>query len=391
MSSLIPGRIALFVTEGAFIDPSNSGGVARCSTEYIALLEAVGLQVVPHIVTATRAVVPRVKAKVGIEAYELYGAPLASGILDRLEETGASLVALNQVYFLPVAHELRRLRPDIRIVVLSHGNESGDFLHEALRTERSSWQRRLDQARLGLMIHREGEGFQNVDAVLCLSETERHINLWLGAPEVVTVPRTWSPHFLDWTPVAGRVGFVGALNHLPNTEGVGRVLDALDSMEAGGVEVRIVGGGGGGEKLVERFAGSTYLGRLSDAELVKEASTWSLFLNPVWWHARGASTKLAQAIEWGIPIATSPAGMRGYEWGDGELLVTETPEAMAAAVIRIASEPELASGIADSVRRVAQSAPSLEEIAERIRPTLLGHLDQPPAPILWPENVRREQ
>ncbi len=376
---------ALFVSEPAFLDPLRSGGVQRCSVEYAALLEAAGFAVHLHAVSSTRALEPRLKARAGIEAYDLYPASLARGVLDALDRTGATLVALNQVYLLPVVPEIRRARPDVRIVVLSHGNESGDFLHEALRTPRSAWQRARDQVRLGQMVYREGVGFLDVDAVLCLSETERHINLWLGAREALVVPRTWTPDFLDWAPVAGRVGFVGALDHLPNTEGIGPVLDALAQADAAGVEVRIVGGGGTGERLARRFSGATYLGRLSDAELETEVATWSLFLNPVWWYARGASTKLAQAIGWGLPIATSVPGMRGYEWSDGDLLVTETPEAMAAAAVQVAADPGRAVTLAAAVHRIAHSGPTLAEIADRVWPALTGTSTPLAERLRWPE------
>ncbi len=380
---------ALFVTEPAFLDLSRAGGVQRCTLEYAALLEAAGFRVEPHPVAATRALGPRLRARAGIGAYDLYSPDLAAGVLRSVDRTGATLVALNQVYLLPAAREIRRLRPDLRLVVLSHGNESGDFLHEALRTDRASWQRARDQVRLGRMVAEEARGFQDVDAVLCLSETERQINLWLGAAAAVVVPRTWVPGFLDWAPVTGRVGFVGALDHLPNVEGIGQVLDALARMDASGVdtsgvEVRIVGGGGDGARLAERFAGATYLGRLSDAELEAEARTWALFLNPVWWYARGASTKLAQAIAWGLPVATSVPGMRGYEWSDGDLLVTETPDAVAAAAVAVTADPSRAEAVAAAVRRVAQSGPTLADVADRVRPVLSSRSGSPAVRLRWP-------
>jgi len=379
----MPEPTALFVTEPSFLDPSRPGGVQRCSLEYVELLEAAGFCVVPHSVSVTASLVPRLKNKVGLGAYELYGRSLADGVLQAVERTGATLVALNQVYLLPAAREMRARGAKVRTVVLSHGNETGDFLHEVVRGGAAGWRRVRAQAQLGKMLYEESAGFMDVDGVLCLSETERQIDQWLGADAVEVVPRTWTPDFLEWTPVQGRIGFVGALNHLPNVEGIGRVLDALSEMNAQGVEVRIVGGGGGAD-LAERFAGATCLGWLTDEELLEEARTWSLFLNPIWWYARGATTKLAQAIAWGLPLATSTPGKRGYEWGKGELLMTETPEAMAAAAARVAESPEIASALADEVKRVAQSGPSLKEIAQRVRPVLTGESLGPSEQLRWP-------
>ena len=380
-------QTALFVSEPGFLDPAKSGGVQRCTLEYVALLKAAGFCVEHHAITATRSVISRLKARAGVDVYDLYGPELAQGIAASANRTRATLIALNQAYLLPVASELRVRCPSARIVVLSHGNESGDFLHETVRTERSASRSALDAARLGAMVRSEARGFMDVDAVLCLSETERQINLWLGAREAVTVPRTWTPQFLDWSPVRGRVGFVGALDHLPNTEGIGRVLDALADANTSDVEVRIVGGGGGGPELTRRFRGATYLGRLSDDELLAEASTWTLFLNPVWWYARGATTKLAQAISWGLPIVTSDPGTRGYEWSDGDLVTAETPEAMAAVIERVTRDPGVARSLRESVRRVTNSGPTINDVASKVRPCLVG-ADEPAAErVRWPQVI----
>lgn len=364
----------LFVSDTNFLDTTRLGGVQRCTQDYLALLHEAGLAVKLHPVRSTRRIGPRVKVRLGVEAYELYDVDaLAPEVVRHAQACAASVVALNQMSLIGLAPHLRAALPGVRVVVLSHGNESGDVVHEMLRAPHI---RPHDEWRMGRLILREAEGLAHVDAVLCLSETEAHINRWLGTAPAIVVPRTWTLDFLDAEPVPGRVGFVGTLDHLPNVEGLGRVLDALavaTGGDASGVDVRIVGGPEQpGRDLAARFAGTSYLGRLSDADFADEARTWSLFLNPVWWTSRGASTKLAQALGWGLPVATTEPGRRGYEWHDGELLTTDTPAAMAEAILDTVRDPARTIKVTEAARRVARSGPSLADVAARVRPYLLG-------------------
>lgn len=365
---------ALFVSDAHFLDPGRWGGVQRCTQEYVALLDAAGLDVQPHPVRSTRRLGPRVRVRLGVEAYNLYDtARLLPGVIAAADAASASVVALNQMNLIGLAPGLRVARPGVRVVMLSHGNESGDFLHEALADGHPSVR---DEWRLGRMLARESRGLQHVDAVLCLSETEAHINRWLGTAPPVVVPRTWTPAFLDHAPIAGRVGFVGTLDHRPNTEGVGRLLSELDALGVEGVELRLVGGPpDAGPRLASRSRLATYLGPLTPDELTAEARTWSASLNPVWWTSRGASTKLAEAIAWGLPVLTTTAGMRGYEWRDGHVTVVDTPAAMAREIVALRDDPERVRQAAAAVRRVAASGPTLDEIAARVRPFLSGHTD----------------
>ena len=172
-----------------------------------------------------------------------------------------------------------------------------------------------------------------------MSEIEQKINAWLGAKRSMVVHRTFNPEFLDWSPVKGRVGFVGTLDHLPNKEGIVRLLKVLEDrkIDASGLEVRIVGGPEDvGNQLERRFSAVTYCGPLPQKAFKQEASTWSIFLNPIWWYARGASTKLAQAVNWGLPVVSTSPGKRGYTWSQGSLQITDTPDEMAALLIRVA-------------------------------------------------------
>src|SRR5207248_2611035 len=97
-------------------------------------------------------------------------------------------------------------------------------------------------------------------------------------------------------------------------------------------------------------------GPLSDHDLEREAATWSAFVHPLFCWARGCSTKLALALAWQLPIATTRAGARGYTWRDGTLPMADAPEAFA----RLASElvnPAAASRARQHVAAIARSSP----------------------------------
>jgi glycosyltransferase involved in cell wall biosynthesis len=112
-------------------------------------------------------------------------------------------------------------------------------------------------------------------------------------------------------------GFVGTLNHPPNFDALEQILLRIEA-DAPDIRLEIVGGPAMlGEQLAKRFSSLTYLGRLSDSELVEASSRWSAFLNPIFWLSRGASFKLGTALELGLPIISTVSGARGYRIPDG--------------------------------------------------------------------------
>ncbi|MFI5155826.1 MAG: hypothetical protein ACHQEM_06555, partial [Chitinophagales bacterium] len=117
----------------------------------------------------------------------------------------------------------------------------------------------------------------------------------------------------------------------------------------------------------EKYPFVQYLGELSDQQLENELSSWAFFLNPVWWYSTGSSTKLARAISWGLPIITSLAGMRGYEWNQGELLIVDSPEEMARRLIEEAHSLDRINFWKDQTRLVASNGPDEHQLADRIR------------------------
>jgi hypothetical protein len=144
--------------------------------------------------------------------------------------------------------------------------------------------------------------------------------------------------------------------------------------------VRIVGGPeSAGRELAGRFRTAEYLGPLPDPDLEREAATWSAFVHPLFCWARGCSTKLASALAWRVPIATTPAGARGYSWRDGQLPMAETPEAFARLAVDLA-QPAAAQRAREQVAAVAASSPTIADVGRMIADALGLASSMPEAP-----------
>ena len=141
---------------------------------------------------------------------------------------------------------------------------------------------------------------------------------------------------------------------------------------------RLVGGPAAhGHALAARFAQVDYLGPLDEAALMAEAATWSCFVHPLFCYARGCSTKLAVALGWRLPVATTPAGMRGYEWREGNVPCAENPHELAVLALEMLV-PAKARAVRAQICLAADSAPTLPEVAARLRAMLLPPDGSPP-------------
>jgi glycosyltransferase involved in cell wall biosynthesis len=295
--------------------------------------------------------------------------------VDLVRVNDARFVLLNGVELAPLARLLReKLGDKYRIVLLSYGLESADYLHtlrSADRTVPFAKTTRAELLRLGRQLVTECMQRQDIDHVLCLAPFEAEIERWLGAKNVDWLPRTIPGRSLDWQPNPMRLGFVGTVDHPPNREGLELFLEALEPLAPPGIRLRVVGGPPtAAEAFVRRFSRVDYLGPLSDEELEDEARTWSCFVHPLFCYARGCSTKLATALGWRIPVVTTPAGCRGYVWREGRLPLADTPRDLAALALSLLDE-RAARGAAREVAAAAESSPTLAEVADRIRGILL--------------------
>ncbi len=366
-------------TPALFIHYDNSlddvpGGVQLCSKEYLQTLAEAGFSLKFLKVENDRRMSNRVKRKIKPEPYN-YNFSQDKAIADIKNSLTDSVkyIFLNQYVLRPLAKAIKEnLGYGIRIVLLSHGLASVDYLHEIRATSYLS-QNKVSNTEvnyLGRQLLQETSHSAYIDNVFCLAPFEVEIEKWLGAKRATHIPRTINEPPLNWEPIKGRVGYVGRLDHPPNKEGLLLVLNELKKIKGNRIELRIVGSPvEEGQELSETYEFVNYLGELSDEELRKEASTWSTFINPIFCYAMGCSTKLAVALGWEIPILTTTMGIRGYVWNEGQIPIADEVENFANLVVEY-SDPAKSKAVKEEAKKIRNSSPNIVDVADIIKNSL---------------------
>jgi hypothetical protein len=364
---------AIFISNSIFFDDSKKeGGVKLCTREYLALVEIL-FNVTLFQVNYYIDVWYRIRVKLGINIYNDYNTKeYAQQLIDTIKKNNIIIVFLNLSNTAPFAEMIKKeFGENVKVVLCSHGNESGDFLHEATRfkTEVLFYRKLFSSFTLGSMIKKEAEFRQEfIDAVLTVSPVEEALEKWIGAKKVLMVPRIIKPNFLNWQPVAGRVGFIGDLSHGPNYFAINEVCKSLNHFARKEVELRIVGSPERiGAALQDKYSFVVYTGYLNDIELEKEVSTWSAFLNPVFYYSRGVSTKLAKAFGWGLPVITTSIGCRGYQWQKGNPIFAKSPAEMAKIINDFSTNTSILKSKRKEILDVVNSSLGIEDISNHLQ------------------------
>jgi hypothetical protein len=366
---------AIFLTHKEYIHSEITGGVQLCSQEFHNIIQSAGdISLEDYYIPYTRRIFQRAMIKWTMENYDVFDVKKESpALLSFIDRQEIRIVFINMATPVRFAKPIREKFGDrVKIILLSHGNHSGDFLHLITKPigKPSVFRSWMNKVRLGRLVATEAEyRVKWLDGVVTLSETEKQIENWFGAKKASFLPRKLYKDFLQRKPVPGRIGFVGRLDHPPNFQGVRILLEALSSREHH-LQFRLVGAPPVyGRKIKQQFPFVEYLGELSDKDLEQEVATWAFFINPVWWYSTGASTKLARAISWGLPIITTTAGKRGYEWKNGNLLVADSPADMVEQLMKESVSMERINYWKEQTELVADSGPEHIELINRIRYT----------------------
>lgn len=367
---------AVFLTHPLLLRAKIDGGVQLCSQEFHHIIDLCDdLEVTDYYVRFTENVPQRIKMRLGFENYNMYDVSKDSpGLLKYVEENNIEIVFINMSSCVRFAKPLQdKFGGKIKVILLSHGNHSGDFLHlitKPLKKE-NFLTKKLNKVRLGNLIATEALfRVKYLDAVVTISDTEKQIENWFGAKKVVFMPRRLHTAFVKHQPDINRIGFVGRLDHPPNFQGVSILLDEMEKHAPKNLKLRLVGAPPKkGNIIAGKYKCVEYTGELSDKELENEIRTWSFFINPVWWYSTGASTKLAKAISWGIPIATTTAGMRGYYWKTGDMLVANTPKKMMDTILNEISSLGRISYWREQTRIIAENGLTDKELVDLLKST----------------------
>ena len=363
---------ALFVTD-EISRRETGGGVQWCTREYLAALKAAGIETRLFSFPIHRSFFSRLRYKLQPRPYSHLVPPHTP------ERIAASMPKihwcfLNNTLAGSLAPALQRLMPHARFVFLSHGAELTDVINNLRHAPELMPPEQRRPGWLGHLLLAETSHRASLAGTVVISEPDEATEAWLGSTSVLFLPRQIPPNPIDFQPIDGRAGCVATLSHGPNLHGLQRLAAVLDRQS--GVRLRLVGGPVEmGEKLAREHRSIDYLGRLSENELMKEAATWRAFANPIFCPARGASMKVATALGWGLPVLTTPAGMRGYVWDKTRLPLAATPAEMADLLITATRGPEVETWFA-AARAIRDLAPSSSVTGKRLR-TWLTSLEAP--------------
>lgn len=358
-----PIKKALFISHHSSLSNAH-GGVQRCTKEYLEAIEAAGwnLDILSYSTDykwQTR-ILRKLKPS---NFYHRIPISFISSLVNQVKSSKVDWIFLNQVNSLPIVPPLKQAVPNIKIVLLSHGAQFVDEFLEAKQTNSLSL---LDRSRLAETILDEMTLRQSLDHVFTLSEQETVFEQWLGTKSVSWLPRVISPNPLNWRPTLGRVGFVGTLDHPPNYEGLISILNFLQKQNDFDGRIRIVSSSESiGNSLKKQFSFVEYLGRLSNSDLRNEAETWCWFIHPLFCWSRGCSTKLADALEWQIPVLTTESGCRGYTWQNGSVIQENTVENFCSNLLKIMST-DILKDAKVNVTLASSTSPSLQDVASMI-------------------------
>ena len=367
------GVAALFLFHQGHLQ-DGGGGVQIASHEYFETLRMAGLRLKPLEIPFDRRLWVRARRLLWPNPYRNFFNPWkVIQTIRGAQEEEAHFIFLNQRSLAPLAKLLRDVIPlSSKIVLLSHGLESVDYLHKLRADGFVPFARviRRQVRLLGWQLVEESKQNIFLDHIFCLSPFDVEIERWLGARSVSYLPRTIMTRSINWQPHYGRLGFVGRVDHPPNAEGLILFLEALQKMAPPDVRLRVVGRPYAiGQAIARRFPVAEYLGVLSDRELEEEASTWTCFVHPLFCCARGCSTKLGVALGWNIPVVTTTYGCRGYTWREGRLPVAESPAGLVELALRML-DLEAARRARAEICKIARSGPTVAEVAELIRSSL---------------------
>lgn len=366
----------LFLTNGLYLDTRNrEGGVRNCTNEFIELLsqrfEVIRFPVKNHVT-----ILYRLRVRLGLNHYNDYKPETyREEILKAIRDHNIRIVFLNLSNTVRFASLIKEMTDGkVKVVLCSHGNETGDFLHQVVRFPggNSYFKNLFSSYTLGRLLKIEAAyRIDAIDMVLTVSPVEENIEKWLGSRNTFMVPRVIKKDFLSLRPVPYRVGFIGDISHTPNHSGVIAVCKEL--MELGQkVEFRLVGGPEEiGRSIEKQYPFVKYLGFLDDGALREEAATWAFFLNLVFYYSRGVSTKLAKALGWGLPVLSTIPGNRGYRWEEGDLLLARNARHMAELIVENAGDPGRIEMAQQVVIKIVSSSSGFTGIMDVLYPQLM--------------------
>jgi glycosyltransferase involved in cell wall biosynthesis len=238
------------------------------------------------------------------------------------------------------------------IRILDAHNIESDNIRRLTRYSRSPLRRLYYELEYRKVRREESTVLAGQDALLVTSERDR----WLIEEEFPHIPKFVIPngvdteffHPSDQAPEPLSLVFTGAMNYLPNADGIGyflREIFPIIRKEIPEVHVSVVGSGP--PKWLERLADSnvTVTGYVNDVRpFVHRASVYVVPLRM----GGGTRLKVLEAMAMKKPVVTTSIGCEGIDVVHNEsALIADDPNEFAAAVIELVRNDRRRASIVD--------------------------------------------
>lgn len=367
----------LFITNKLFIDETMpEGGVRYCTKDYIDLLQT-KFEMVLFPISFNRSLLFRIKSKLGVDVLEDHNPKdFKDALFAIIEEKKIKKIFLNLSTASFISQIIKEKFGDsVKVILCSHGIEGGDFLHNSVRFKALA--PKIHQStspyRLGKILQKELIFRINyIDLVLTVSEIEVAIEKWIGAKKVFFVPRIFAADFISWKPEMGKIGFIGDLNHYPNYYGLLKLCESIAKKNiAEKVAIQVVGKESKNlQSIIEKYPFVHALGYLDNDQLKIEAATWMYYLNLVFYYSKGVSTKLAKGMNWGLPIISTEAGNRGYNFNKGAVITVNDVNEIAEVIVSRFSDINKLENDKKNVELAVETSDKYEDIMRSLYPVI---------------------
>lgn len=367
--------IGLFLYNENDLNSKIDGGVQICSKEFLSVIENTVDKLHFFTVKNSKSLLFRFFYKLNLDNYLSYQPhQYKNQLKEMLEQHRISHIFINKSELLRFSKLIKelKLKTNPMVIMMSHGNESGDLLGNLTNTNLTfKWYYAFfGKIKLGLNLYTESLFRKKyVDLVCTMSDEESAIEKWLGINNPFFISRLINKEYEAVRKTNKTAfGYVGTLNHIPNISALTELFDCIKETGISS-QIKIVGQPEKiGKNLEAKYSFVKYLGSLNDNELFVEVQDWKYFINPIFYYSRGASMKLAKAIEWELPIITTTAGKRGYVWGEGNLIETgNTAKDFKNAMLKCDENLVDYNSFTYDILKIKQSAPTALQQGKKLR------------------------
>jgi glycosyltransferase involved in cell wall biosynthesis len=302
-------------------------------------------------------------------AQRFYNAAFARRLSELLEEEAFDVVQLEGPY---MGHYIQTVRQGSRAVISFRAHNVEHRIWERKAAHEGGPLRRWYLRNMAIRLKRfELQVAREADCLVTISPLDEKAFLELGVTKpVITIPTglDLKEYPASALPAESSVFFIGALDWLPNQEGLKWFMDhVFDRLleEVPGVTIHVAGRNAppGFEKLLARKQ-VFYHGEIEEAKSFMQS--YRIMVAPLF-TGSGIRIKILEAMALGRPVVTTPIGIEGIPARNQvEVMVSGDPESFKDQIIRLCQEDETAMGMVREGRKLIQENFDTFELSTRI-------------------------